>query len=135
MNTTSLPPIEEFVVQAIKTIRRKNTPSSIKPSQLWAVVKSLDYTAQSYKIALRWLLNTNVIFCYGIADNPREQRIMPAKVCGYNFQRDEYGDYRHVRLAILADGLTSEGKRALAYACDIKDRLKAEKIIATLQER
>ncbi len=134
MNQPALPHIEEFLVQAVRTIRRKNTPSTVRPSQLWTVVKSIGYLAEDYEKGLRQLVTNDVIFCYGNAQNPREQRIMPAKVDGYNFQRDEYGDYRHVRLAIFADGLTSEGKRALAHACDIKDRLKAEKIIATLQE-
>ena len=135
MNQPALPPIKDFLVQAIKTIRRKNTPSSIRPSQLWTVVKSMDYHAQDYENGIKQLMTTNVIFCYGIADNPREQRIMPAQVIDYNFQLDECENYRRVRLAILPDGLTSEGKRALAQSSDMKSRQKAEKIIAFITER
>ena len=130
MNTTPLPPIEAFLVQAIKTLRRKNTPSTVRPSQLWAVVKSAGYTAQSYKASMRWQLNTNVIFCYGLSDYPREQRIMPVHATNYNFQTDEHGDYRKIRLAILADGLTNEGKRALAHFSQENVKRKTAQILA-----
>lgn len=135
MNQSILPPIEEYLVQAIKTIRRKNTPSTIKPSQLWAVVESIGYTTQSYKTSVRWLLSINIIFCYGLSVSPREQRIMPAQVPNYNFQLDDYKNYRHIRLAILADGLTSEGKRALDQYSNNKGRKKAEEVISFMSER
>lgn len=110
------PPIRDFVVDAIKRLRRNKLPSAVRANMLWEVVKIAGYSAKEYQLALTTLLNDETIFCYGIIWNSkvtREQRITSQIASNFDFTECAENNCRFIHFSIFADGLTNEGTRAM----------------------
>lgn len=110
------PALKDYIISAIKRLRRKKLPSSVRVEKIWAVVQCAGYSAAEYKLTLITLLNDETLFCHGVVSDyslTREQRITREIASRFSFKKAAEHDFRFIRVTIMSDGLTKEGTRAL----------------------
>lgn len=138
MNKSSLPPVHEFLVQAVRTTRRKvkRGSSSINLEMLWELAEAAGYKKDEFATAVRTLLNNETLVCFGLSDEgPRECLITPALVPDFAFTSNKYSTYRHIRVCVLEDGLTREAQRAMKGPKNQHIKTKVDRIMDSLNKK